>query len=166
MGKNTAIAWTETVMPDGTVKPGHTWNRTNPLTGRPGPLPGVPRDGDKKQARRKVNLEVRTGRISHPNSLPCVDCGHKWQEGKRRHEYDHHLGYSAQHHFDVEPVCTNCHSKRDSAKVRQTHCVNGHAFTNENTYIKPNGTRMCRECAKARDIKRRRNGQEQQYRMV
>lgn len=26
MGKNTTIAWTETVMPDGTVTPGHSWN--------------------------------------------------------------------------------------------------------------------------------------------
>ena len=26
MGKNTTIAWTETVMPDGTLRPGHTWN--------------------------------------------------------------------------------------------------------------------------------------------
>jgi protein gp37 len=26
MGKNTAIEWTGTVLPDGTIKPGHTWN--------------------------------------------------------------------------------------------------------------------------------------------
>lgn len=30
----------------------------------------------------------------------------------------------------------------------KTHCVNGHEFTPENTYAKPDGTRQCRECKK------------------
>lgn len=28
----------------------------------------------------------------------------------------------------------------------KTHCVHGHAFTPENTYIRPNGRRRCKEC--------------------
>lgn len=84
--------------------------RVNPITGRPGPAQSPPRDGDKKQARRKVNLEVERGRMPHPNTLACVDCGHIGPE--RRHEYDHHQGYAAEHHYDVVPVCTTCHSKR------------------------------------------------------
>lgn len=31
-------------------------------------------------------------------------------------------------------------------KSQQTHCVQGHAFTPENTYTKGNGCRQCRQC--------------------
>ena len=126
----------------------------NPLTGRPGPAPKPPRDGDKKQARQRVNVEVRTGRRPHPNTLPCTDCGHVWKDGERRHEYDHHLGYGRAHHYDVEPVCSTCHAQRDGSKAKQTHCIHGHAFTAANTYIRRNGCRTCRECMRAHDRKR------------
>ena len=122
---------------------------------RRGPAPDAPRDNDRKQARQRVNVEVRTGRRPHPNTLPCTDCGHVWTEGERRHEYDHHLGYAAQHHLDVQSVCTACHAKRDSAKAKQTHCKHGHEFTADNTIIKSNGMRQCRECRRAYDRKRR-----------
>lgn len=125
----------------------------NRLTGKPGPCPHPPRDGDKIQARQRINVEVRTGYRPDPNSLPCVDCGHVGSD--RRHEYDHHLGYSAEHHYDVEPVCTLCHAARDGKKANQTHCIHGHEFTSENTIIKPNGTRQCRQCRRERDRGRR-----------
>lgn len=117
------------------------------LRRRPGPAPKPPRDGDRKQARQRINVEVRTGRRPHPNTLPCADCGHVWA-GDRRHEYDHHLGYGSAYHLEVQAVCTICHARRDSAKARQTHCAHGHEFTPENTYLKTNGTRACRECMK------------------
>jgi hypothetical protein len=122
---------------------------------KPGPDPMPPREGDKKQARQRVNVEVRTGYRPHPNTMPCTDCGHIWEPGERRHEYDHHLGYAAQHHYDVQPVCTDCHARRDSLKVAQTSCVNGHKFTPENTGIRPNGNRFCRECRRIFDRERR-----------
>lgn len=81
-----------------------------------GPPPFAPRSGDKKQARQRINVEVREGRRPHPNRLPCTDCGHVWKVGERRHEYDHHNGYGAEHHYDVEPVCTTCHAARESAR--------------------------------------------------
>lgn len=62
---------------------------------RYGPAPNPPRDGDKEQARQRVNVEVRTGRRPHPNSLPCTDCGHIWAEGERRHENRQKSGISA-----------------------------------------------------------------------
>jgi len=83
---------------------------------KPRPLPGrsfVPaRDGDKKQARRRINYFVEAGLIPSPNILPCIDCGHIWAKGERRHEYDHHLGYGADHHEHVQPVCSRCHHQR------------------------------------------------------
>lgn len=70
------------------------------------------RDGDAAQARRRVNHLVDVGLLPPPNTLPCTDCSHVWSDGERRHEYDHHLGYAAEHHEDVEPVCTTCHHRR------------------------------------------------------
>jgi hypothetical protein len=124
----------------------------NQTTGRPGPAPNPPRDGDKRQARQRINVEVRTGKRPHPNTLPCTDCGHVWSEGERRHEYDHHLGYAAEHHYDVQPVCTTCHAARDN---HRTHCVHGHEYTPENTITDRNGRRDCRTCRRGRDRGRR-----------
>ena len=120
-----------------------------------GPPPMEPRSGDKKQARQRINVLVRTGKIAHPNTIPCVDCGHVYADGERRHEYDHHLGYAAEHHYSVQSVCTTCHAKRDNSKANQTHCRKGHEFTVENTIIRKNGTRHCRECERNRDRNRR-----------
>ena len=81
-----------------------------------GPAPKVGKDGDKMRARRRVNVMVRTGRLPHPNEVPCTDCGHEFAEGERRHEYDHHLGYAAEHHECVEAVCTTGHGTREKAR--------------------------------------------------
>jgi hypothetical protein len=67
---------------------------------------------NKKQARHFINLDVARGLRPNPNELFCVFCGHKGSD--RRHEYHHHLGYSAEHFFDVLPCCTICHSNQHS----------------------------------------------------
>jgi hypothetical protein len=51
----------------------------------------------------------------NPNDIPCVDCGHIGSD--RRHEYDHHLGYAADHHGDVEAVCSRCHHARERRRA-------------------------------------------------
>lgn len=90
-----------------------------------GPVPlearkpmGIPRDsprgGDKKQARKSVNLMVRTGRMSRPGDLPCFDCGHIGSGP--RHEYDHYLGYGSEYHLTVQAVCSACHTKREVSR--------------------------------------------------
>ena len=78
------------------------------------------RDGDRKQARRRVNYLVDIGVLPRPNSRLCVDCGHEWKSRARRHEYDHHLGYEAKHHEDVEVVCSRCHRKRQVASYKES----------------------------------------------
>ena len=128
------------------------------LRQRFGPVPDAPRDGDKRQARRRINVEVRIGKRPHPNSLPCVDCGHIWCAGERRHEYDHSSGYDQNHHYTVEPVCTICHAQR--AKTKRTHCIHGHKFSEENAIIRSNGHRECRECRRTYDRERRVRGKQ------
>lgn len=149
MAETSNIEWTDATRPTAGV---------NPKTGKPGPAPLPARDGDKRQARQRINVEVRTGHRPHPNTLACVDCGHLHAPGERRHEYDHHRGYAADHHLDVEPVCTLCHVKRDSMRAAQTHCIRGHAFDSENTYVAANGTRHCKACSKASDARRAPRG--------
>jgi len=74
------------------------------------------RDDDKKQARRRINYFVEKEIIQNPNSLSCVDCGHVHKKGGRRHEYDHYLGYDAENHEKVQPVCSKCHHVREKEK--------------------------------------------------
>jgi len=81
---------------------------------RSGPPPAQARDGDKKQARRRVNVLVRTQRLPHANTVACADCGHTGTD--RRHEYDHRNGYGAAHHLDVEVVCSRCHRQRERVR--------------------------------------------------
>lgn len=73
-----------------------------------GPPREACRDGDKEHARHLINLEVRTLKRPNPNNLFCVKCGHFG--GDLRHEYHHHMGYSAEHVYDVVPLCSACHS--------------------------------------------------------
>ncbi len=85
--------------------------------GVPGKAPPPKVDGkydtpEEKLARRKVNAEVRNGSRKHPNDLPCVDCGHVWEDGERIHEYDHTHGYEGDAATKVESVCTKCHHAR------------------------------------------------------
>lgn len=72
------------------------------------------RSGDKLQARARVNHLVTNGLLTPPGVLPCFDCGHTGPD--RRHEYDHYLGYDAEHHESVQAVCSRCHRQRSIAR--------------------------------------------------
>jgi hypothetical protein len=79
--------------------------------------PRWPRDPLKEKARSAVSAAVRFQRLPHPNSVPCMDCGHEASADEpRRHEYDHYLGYEPEHHLDVQPVCTICHATREKGR--------------------------------------------------
>lgn len=97
-------------------------NRKSKENYKPKPRPAKgrfftpPRNGDAKQARRRINYFITAGLIPAPNSLPCTDCGHIWSQGGKRHEYDHYLGYAAENHERVEPVCTRCHHQREARR--------------------------------------------------
>lgn len=78
--------------------------------------PGKPRtkarDGDKRQARRRVQALIQNGTLPKPADVTCVDC--KAAPGR---EYDHHLGYDAAHHEDVEALCATCHHAREAERA-------------------------------------------------
>ncbi len=90
-----------------------------------GPLPNPERPGDKRQARHRVNVLVRTGKIPKPNDLACSDCGHIHRDGKKRHEYDHHKGYTIGKHLVVIPLCSRCHHKRHPMDCNKRKKPNG-----------------------------------------
>ena len=76
----------------------------------------IVRDGDKLQARARINHLIDVGLLPKPNDLPCIDCGHLWKIGERRHEYDHYNGFEGKYHETVEVVCSRCHHKREVKK--------------------------------------------------
>lgn len=49
----------------------------------------------------------------------------------------------------LEPV-THLENVRRGEKAQRTHCVHGHEFTPENTYVRKEGRRVCRECRNRR----------------
>lgn len=59
----------------------------------------------------------------------------------------------------LEAVTKKVNMER-TRKATKTICNNGHKYTKQNTYIKPNGCRDCRECRRARDRKRRPAGKQ------
>lgn len=65
------------------------------------------RDGDKEQAKARINQDIKAGLRPDPDTLFCSLCGHKGKD--RRHEYHHIQGYSVMHHYDVLPLCSKCH---------------------------------------------------------
>ena len=82
------------------------------------------RDDDVAQARGRVNHLVRIGVIPAPHQLLCYDCGHPWSPGGSRHEYDHHLGYAAEHHEHVQAVCSRCHAQREAGRGNRDRARN------------------------------------------
>src|ERR1043165_2354272 len=63
----------------------------------------------------------------------------------------------------LEPVTPKENTLRGvgptAVNATKTHCLRGHEFTPDNTYIRPNGSRMCRIChrkARTKDERRRR----------
>ena len=90
-----------------------------------------------------------------------VTYAHRWS-------YEHHIGRIPDgFHIDhlcrnracvnpghLEPVTARTNLLRGEGltarRAAQTHCGNGHEFTEDNVYVKPNGCRDCRQCRHAR----------------
>ena len=84
------------------------------------------RDGDKKQARRRVNHLIQIGLLPNPNALACSKCGHVGAD--RRDEYHHHLGYSVENQEKVVAVCTICHAAEERTWERRDRNEKGYFY--------------------------------------
>ena len=120
------------------------------------------RSGDKGQANGRISYLVSIGKLPRPSNLVCHDCGHIGKD--RKHQYDHFLGYAAEHHECVQPVCTKCHRNRAMRRGEGTNpprrpraklCKRGHAKEELS-----DGKWHCRKCRLAyyrrywREVKR------------
>ena len=56
-------------------------------------------------------------------------------------------------------------AKFGKKRRKKTHCVNGHEFTQENTYLNPGGGRACRECHRLGKLKFKENPHERVKRL-
>lgn len=54
----------------------------------------------------------------------------------------------------LEPVTNRENYMRSPRTGTETHCKRGHEFDSDNTYLRPNGSRVCRECRRLRDRER------------
>lgn len=93
--------------------------------------------------RRRMVKAHRVAYELHKGPIPdSLDLDHKCRN-RRCVRPDH-----------LEPVTTVVNTLRGEApsaqNKRKTHCKNGHAFTPENTYVTPRGTRNCRTCHRER----------------
>ena len=65
----------------------------------------------------------------------------------------------------LEPVTHRVNSLRGTAPNvllhHAGHCKHGHPFTKTNTYVRPNGTRLCKACRAIRAMKYRQQHKEQ-----
>jgi hypothetical protein len=107
-------------------------------------------DGNKRQAKARINYFVFAKLIPSPNSLPCSRCSHEWKYGEKRHEYHHHMGYAAENHENVIVLCVSCHKKvskengecKGRGRIhRKELCRNGHPMRRDN-----DGGWRCHEC--------------------
>lgn len=60
------------------------------------------------------------------------------------------LGIECPHRVCAEPmhlgICTKSENSARNRNAAKTHCKHGHEFTDENTYRRSNGGRVCRAC--------------------
>lgn len=54
-------------------------------------------------AHERVRYRIKTGKLPHPSTLLCVDCGN------RAEHYHHYNGYACN---DVVPICASCHRSK------------------------------------------------------
>lgn len=99
----------------------------------------------------------------------CIRCGGAASQWAYDHTDPNEKAYRSGKYLvpfstDIEryhPMCRGCHVKMDRGEYgggwqRKTHCVNGHEFTEANTYIHPrDGAQTCRQCATDRAAAKR-----------
>ena len=102
-----------------------------------------PETAQKLRAREQCAYAVRIGKLTR---LPCQKCGAEKSEA-------HHEDYSKA--LEVLWLCKKRHAG-EHFKVLKTHCIHGHAFTEDNVRIIQGSVRRCRQCHRERNRKYKR----------
>lgn len=129
--------------------------KTCVFCGKPLPLMNPARLARRKFCDRRCMANSFTGRppskplsnaMAHYRSRrlvppgPCQKCGNP--NGTDVHHIDR--DWSNNDPSNLERVCKRCHG---GLHVRElTHCPKGHEYDERNTYIRPDGYRVCRRC--------------------
>lgn len=78
-----------------------TWQEANP---------------EQTTTQKMLRNKVSRGVMPPARDSICTDCP------RQAAEYDHYLGYSKEHRYDVQPVCKSCHVKRGPYHTRGVSC--------------------------------------------
>lgn len=117
-----------------------------------GRIRGGPANNQKMRLVHRVSYEFFHGPIA-----PDLEIDHEC------HTLECQEGTSCVHRVCVNPDHLAAKTLKDNVrrgtKANQTHCINGHKFTNDNTYIRANGTRHCRTCNRIRNNERWAKGE-------
>lgn len=140
-----------------------------------------------QETQRIVPERIREQSV-HPNGGHLYLTLHK--EGKRKQWFVHVLvlmafvgprptGCDETRHLDGNPTNNHLGNLRWAThqenvddmlghgthrNARKTHCIHGHEFTPANTYIRPDGNRDCKACAKSRQTKEDQAAYMREYR--
>lgn len=98
----------------------------------------------KLRVRGQCAWAIKSGKLTR---LPCESCGATKSEA-------HHEDYSKP--LEVKWLCRKCHG----AAHRKSHCIHGHALTDDNVFTAP-GVRQCRTCGRERCQRRYRQQNKQ-----
>jgi len=115
---------------------------------RQAPRNGYGRVGNR--AAHRVSYEIYRGPIPEGFHIHhacgqklCVNPLHLEAISPREHVLERHPE-------TIAPAISAARAERRRQQRALTHCVNGHEFTRENTYVRKEGWRMCRACMRDR----------------
>lgn len=104
-------------------------------------------------------------------SLNADGYGRVWDPASKKRQLTHRLAYEVlvgpiENQLDhlcrnracynprhLEDVTTQENTRRGAVFI--THCPQGHEYSDENTYRRPDGRRKCRSCNRIREMERR-----------
>lgn len=99
---------------------------------------------------RAIPEGMQVDHVCHGKAVEQGTCSGAGDEGCR------HRNCCNPEHLELVTASENT-KRQDHAERRKTHCPVGHEYTEENTFVR-NGRRVCKECERARDRRRRRAG--------
>lgn len=115
---------------------------------------GLVRWAGRKQPAHRVMYELAVGPV--PEGAELDHTCHSTDASCLGGPCLHRSCVNPEHLEPVTPLVNVERSMRNNCQARKTHCPRGHAYSAANTYVSPQGDRMCRTCRQAADRRRSR----------